>query len=179
MDDRPPGEGRYAKVEREQRWTVDQLPADARPAGEILDRYIIGTSLRLRRVETEQGVTLKLGQKVRTDPGDAEVVKLTNIYLSATEYTVLAALPAAVLRKTRWKLRCDGVTIAIDEFHGRLGGLLLAEVELGIDETRLATPGFAVRDVTNDDRFSGGALAFASDESLSALLAAEKSPIPP
>ena len=67
-------------------------------------------------------------------------------------------------------MSCDGITVAIDEFHGRLSGLLLAEAELGIDEVRIPSPHFAVLEVTNDDRFSGGALAFASDEALSDLL---------
>ena len=54
-------EGRYAKVEREQRWTVAYLPADVRRAAEILDRYILDTCLRRRRVETNRDVVLKLG----------------------------------------------------------------------------------------------------------------------
>ena len=61
MNDRRREEGRYAKVEREQRWTVGYLPADARRTVEILDRYIFGTCLRLGRVETNRDVVLKLG----------------------------------------------------------------------------------------------------------------------
>ena len=153
MNDRRREEGRYAKVEREQRWTVGYLPADARRTVEILDRYIFGTCLRLGRVETNRDVVLKLGQKIRADVGDPEVVNLTNMYLSAAEYDVLAALPAAEVFKTRWKTNCDGIT-----------------VKLGIDEVRIPSPHFAALEVTNDDRFSGGALAFASDEALSDLL---------
>ena len=67
-------------------------------------------------------------------------------------------------------MSCDGITLAVDQFHGHLSGLLLAEVELGIDEARMPSPHFAALGVTNDDRFSGGALAFASDEALSDLL---------
>ena len=43
-------------------------------------------------------------------------------------------------------------------------------MKLGIDEVRIPSPHFAALEVTNDDRFSGGALAFASDEALSDLL---------
>ena len=170
MNLRRPGEGPYARVERECRWTVARLPADARRTAEILDRYISGTRLRLRRLETAQGVTLKLGQKIRVEPTDPEVVKLTNIYLDGAEYDLLAGLPAAELRKTRWHARWEGVDVAIDEFHDRLEGLLLAEVELDPDDVRGTAPSFAVRDVTNEDRFSGGALAFASDDVLKSLI---------
>lgn len=63
-----------------------------------------------------------------------------------------------------------GKTVAVDEFHGRLAGLVLAEVELPPGSPRLSRPPFAVRDVTKNDRFSGGALALAQDESVARLL---------
>ncbi|CAN5840383.1 hypothetical protein BH24ACT3_BH24ACT3_12140 [soil metagenome] len=112
----------------------------------------------------------KLGQKVRAKPTDPEIVKLTNMYLTAEEFRVVAALPAALLDKTRWQARWHGRTIAIDQFHGRLDGLLLAEVELGAADARLPWPSYTVRDVTNDDRFSGGALAFPEDAVIESLL---------
>jgi CYTH domain-containing protein len=170
MSVRDAGEGRYAQVEREQRWAVAELPSEARPASEILDRYISGTRLRLRRMEAGADVVFKLGQKVRKVADDPEIVKSTNIYLSADEYRSFAALPAAELLKTRWNLDWRGRVVAIDEFHGRHQGLLLAETELGVDEDRWPEPPFALSEVTNDDRFSGGALAAASDLAVNALI---------
>lgn len=67
-------------------------------------------------------------------------------------------------------MQWEGKTVAVDQFHGRLDGLVLAEVELTPGDPRLGRPQFAVRDVTNDDRFSGGALALAPDESVARLL---------
>lgn len=167
---RHPGQGRYAHVEREQRWIAAGVPADAVRTASIVDRYVVGTRLRLRRVETPGETVLKLGQKVRIDAQDPEVVKLTNVYLSPEEYEVLAALPAAELSKTRWQTSWQGTSVAIDQFHGRLDGLVLAEVELSPDAVHLELPAFATRDVTHDDRFSGGALAFAADDSIAGLL---------
>lgn len=151
--------GRYAHVEREQRWLCAAVPPGAERYAEITDRYLHGTRLRLRVVETDDGATYKLGQKVRRDPGDPEVVSLTNLYLSAEEYEAVRALPAAELRKTRWRVTWEGHQLAVDEFHGPLGGLVLAEVELGLDDPFLPSPPFARLDVTHDDRYSGGALA--------------------
>jgi len=176
VTDRRPGEGRYARIEREQRWIAARVPGDAWRTAEILDRYICATRLRLRRMETGAEVVLKLGQKVRIDPLDPEVVKLTNMYLSSDEYDVMAALPAGELRKTRWHTTWNGTTVAIDDFHDRLSGLLLAEVELDPSDVRLPTPPFACRDVTGDDRFSGGAMAFASDAAVAVLLQAAGAP---
>jgi CYTH domain-containing protein len=149
---------------------MQAVPAAAEQRASIIDRYVIGTRLRLRRVESADGLVFKLGQKVRVDPADPEVVKLTNIYLSGAEYAVLAGLPAAELRKTRWLAPANGRTLAIDELHDRLDGLVLGEVELAGDDSFLPAPPFAIRDVTNDDRFSGGALAFATDAAIDALL---------
>lgn len=170
MVHRVPGEGRYAQVEREQRWLVSEPPAGAERLAEIHDRYLVGTRLRLRRVDAAGDVTYKLAQKVRPDEADPEVVKLTNLYLSVEEYDAFAALPAAELRKTRWRVTWGGRSLAVDELHDRHEGLVLAEVELGAEEPLLPAPPFAVRDVTHDDRFSGGALAFASPAELAELL---------
>ena len=170
MADRRPGEGRYAHVEREQRWLIHTVPAEVEHRASIIDRYVIGTRLRLRRVETPEEVVFKFGQKVRVNTADPGVVKLTNVYLSPEEYAVLAALPAAELHKTRWLAVAEGRTVAVDELHGRLTGIILGEVELADDDSLLACPPFAIKDVTSDDRFSGGALAFATDAAIDALV---------
>ena len=171
MSDRRPGQGRFARIEREQRWICASVPADVWAAASIVDRYIDGTRLRLRRSESTEGVVYKLGQKVRGEATDPETVSLTNMYLSADEYEALLVLPAAELNKTRSRAAWADRTVAIDRFHGRLDGLVLAEVELAPGEDRVSPPPWTRRDVTNDDRFSGGALAWASDESIEALLA--------
>lgn len=170
MAERFPGKGRYAQVEREQRWVVASVPEDARFVASIVDRYIHGSRLRLRLSEGDGGATYKLGQKVRDDPADPETVRLTNIYLSSDEYEVFAALPAAELRKTRSRVTWADRPVAIDRFHARLDGLTLAEVELEPEEPHLPAPPWTARDVTSDDRFSGGRLAFASDEEIKTLL---------
>jgi CYTH domain-containing protein len=141
---------RYAHPEREQRWLLDAVPPGGSGPTIIYDRYIIGTRLRLRRV----GDLFKLGQKV---PTTDDTVALTNIYLSAEEYEVLAALPARELHKQRWRFPYEGHDICIDEFTDR--DLVLAEVELGADEPYLPLPPFAVKDVTGDIAYTGGALA--------------------
>ena len=121
-------------------------------------------------MDTDHGVMFKLGQKVRANEADPEVVKLTNLYLSAEEYDIVAGLPATEVRKSRWQVSHDGIRMVIDEFHGRHRGLLLAEVELAPGEPPRPAPPFAVRDVTSEDRFSGGALARASNDEVEGLL---------
>jgi CYTH domain-containing protein len=89
-----------------------------------------------------------------------KVVAHTTMYLDRNEYKTLAVLPAAELHKTRWIVIESDTRVAIDKFHGELEGLVLAEVDLGEQGRQLALPPIpAVAEVTEDERFTGGALA--------------------
>jgi CYTH domain-containing protein len=172
MIGRTPGQGRYAQMEREQRWILRELPGDLDHPVSIVDLYISDTRLRLRRMENNSVVVYKLGQKVRVAEGEPEMVKLTNLYLSEREYTTLAQLGGAEIRKTRWRWSQPERPVVVDEFGGRLAGLVLAELELGPDDPRMKSPPLAAADVTDEDRFSGGRLALTSAAELVSLLAA-------
>ena len=170
MSSRRPGEGRYAQLEREQRWLLKELPPDVTHERVIVDHYWIGTSLRLRMIQDGDEVDYKLCQKVRRQLDDPESVKITNIYLSGEEYHALAVTPSNVVTKSRWSATFDGVRYAVDEFKGRHVGLLLAELELREDEPLSRGPEFAVADVTNADEYSGGWLAAASAADLEHIM---------
>jgi hypothetical protein len=137
----------------------------------IEDRHLRDTRLRLRRVTPVTGgpTSCKLGQKVRPDPADAGLVLHTTIYLSAEEHAVLSRLPGSELRKTRHVLVIGGRRFGVDVFEGRHAGLLLVEVELRGAYDTVVAPAFAGREVTGDERWTGGWLAFAPDAALTAL----------
>jgi CYTH domain-containing protein len=153
-------------LEREQRWVIDAVPADTGDERVITDDYLIGTRLRLRKIQSDSETIFKLCQKVRVHDGDPELVKITNLYISLDEYKKVLSLPSARIVKSRYNLTRAGSVYAIDQFHGRHAGLVLAETELKEFEPNLGIPTFARSEVTNDDRYSGGSLAFASDEEL-------------
>ena len=155
---RTPGEGRYAQVEREQRWVLSRLPEGLTDPASIVDRYLTGTRLRLRSITAGGAVTYKLGQKVRPEPSSPSIVRLTNIYLSPDEFEALRTLAGRELRKTRWRSPYAGGRLVVDEFIDSLAGLVLAELELrpGQSPVELEVP---AADVSEDDRFSGGHLA--------------------
>jgi hypothetical protein len=134
----------------------------------IEDRYLLGTRLRLRRMTPDAGgpVQHKLGQKVPVEPG---VVLHTTMYLTAEEHARLSALPGAELRKVRHRVERGGRWFSVDRLLGRHAGLVLVEIELAGDEA-VEPPPFAGDEVTTDERFSGGWLAFASDEALGRVL---------
>lgn len=67
----------------------------------------------------------------------------------------------AVLSKTRYIVPyCDGLVWEVDEFHGRLEGLVIAEVELPTADCSLPQlPEFIGREVTGDERYYNSSLA--------------------
>lgn len=172
MINRTAGQGRYARVEREQRWILARRPDGLEQPVSIVDLYITGTSLRVRRMETDTEVVYKLGQKVRPTPADPELVMLTNMYLSEPEYSTMARLGGAEIRKTRWRWMPGERPLVVDVFEGPRAGLVLAEMELGPDEARVDPPPLVVADVTNDDRFCGGTLATMTGAQLTAVMVA-------
>lgn len=173
MISRRPGEGRYAQLEREQRWLLRVLPPDAANERVIVDHYWTGTTLRLRMIQDRNDVIYKLCQKVRLDSDNPEFVKITNVYLSSGEFHVLSVTPSSIVSKSRWSTTFNGVQYAVDEFKGRHMGLVLAERELGGDEPRSRGPEGAVAEVTNDNEYSGGWLATASAQDLRRVIARE------
>ncbi|NLT28964.1 MAG: hypothetical protein GXX86_00685, partial [Propionibacterium sp.] len=52
---RPPVSLKYAVVERERRYLVSGLPEGALQVKDIVDRYVMGTRLRLREVRDADG----------------------------------------------------------------------------------------------------------------------------
>ena len=87
----------------------------------IVDRYIDGTALRLRKQSEDSGpVLFKLTQKIPARSSGAQQGLITTMYLTEEEYCVLARLSAKTLSKTRHSVPPFGV----DVFEGTLRGLL-------------------------------------------------------
>ena len=157
---------RYARLERERRYLLKDLPEGltrASPHLQITDNYISGTRLRLRKVREPQSNkwTVKFTQKYAPNPADLSRCIITNTYLTAAESEVLAVFEANEIRKNRYPFEFAGRKFSIDLFLGDLFGLVLAETSFATDEEldSFPQPPFAVEDVTNDNLFSGGNLS--------------------
>jgi len=167
-----PASLKYARIERERRFLVDRLPRglDVARARRIHDRYIDGTRLRLRELRDTYGHSeYKLTQKIPARGSRAQRGFITTMYLHEDEFRVFAVLPARTLTKIRTSLPPFG----IDVFEGDLNGLVLAEAEFEPEEAAesLAIPSPGWREVTEDERFTGGRLVGASREDLRAWAA--------
>ena len=159
-------QSRYARLERERRYLLQDLPEGltrASPHLQITDNYITGTRLRLRKVREPQSNkwTVKFTQKYAPDPVDLSRCIITNTYLTAAESEVLAVFEANEIRKNRYPFEFAGRRFSIDLFLGDLFGLVLAETSFANDDEldSFPPPPFAVEDVTNNGLFSGGNLS--------------------
>jgi len=160
-----PAESKYARVERERRYLLQDLPEGLTRASshvQITDNYLTGTRLRLRKVRDPQTNkwTVKLTQKFAADARDFSRTIITNIYLNALEAETLAVFAANEIRKNRYPFEFAGRKFSVDMFLGDLFGLVLAEVSFETDEEldNFPRPPFALADVTGSELFTGGRL---------------------
>jgi CYTH domain-containing protein len=158
-------ESNYARVERERRYLLADMPEGltrADPHLQITDNYITGTRLRLRKVRDPRtnNWTVKFTQKFAANPDDLSRTTITNTYLNALEAEVLSVFNSNEIRKNRYPFEFEGHRFAVDMFLGDLFGLVLAEVSFDTDQEldSYSKPAFALADVTNDPVFSGGNL---------------------
>ena len=151
---------KYAAVERERRWLCAGLPdLPVVRAEAIEDLYFEGSRLRLRRATPVGGgaAILRLSKKADLAP---ERRLITTLYLTEAEYALFEDLPGRVLRKTRHYYAAGDVTLSVARFEGARAGLFLAEAEFA-DDAAMASfqhPAFALREVTDDPRYTGGEL---------------------
>ena len=159
-------ESKYARVERERRYLLQDLPEGLSRADhhlQITDNYITGTRLRLRKVRdprTNKWV-VKFTQKFAPDPDDLSRTTITNTYLNPVEADTLAIFEANEIRKNRYHFEFEGRQFSVDMFLGDLFGLVLAEVSFDSDDEleNFSLPPFALAEVTNNELFTGGRLS--------------------
>ena len=159
-------DSKYARVERERRYLLPDLPEGLSRADhhlQITDNYITGTRLRIRKVRdprTNKWV-VKFTQKFAPNPTDLSRTIITNIYLNAIEAETLAIFDANEIRKNRYRFEFEDRQFSVDMFLGDLFGLVLAEVSFETDEEldNFPPPPFAIAEVTNNEIFTGGRLS--------------------
>lgn len=166
-------ESKYARVERERRYLLADLPEGltrTSPHLQITDNYLTGTRLRLRKVRDPQTNkwVVKFTQKFAPCREDLSRTLITNTYLNPSEYEVLSVFEANEIRKNRYYFEFAGRTFSVDMFIGDLLGLVLAEVTFETDEEldKFVRPPFALAEVTNNEAFTGGRLCYLNFEDI-------------
>lgn len=115
--------------EIERRFLLLRLPEDLSkyPRIEIIQGYLAIehriSEVRLRQIDEDRMLTVKtkIGAGTRIE---------REILLSKRQFADLwSATVGRRLRKTRYRVPCDGFTIEVDVFHGPSTGVIVAEVE--------------------------------------------------
>jgi len=159
-------ESKYARIERERRYLLQDLPEGLTRADhhlQITDNYLTGTRLRIRKIReprTNKWI-VKFTQKFALNPADLSRTIITNTYLNAIEAETLSVFEANEIRKNRYRFEFEGRQFSVDMFLGDLFGLVLAEVSFATNEDldSFPQPPFALADVTNIEIFTGGKLS--------------------
>ncbi|HUA05733.1 MAG TPA: CYTH domain-containing protein [Solirubrobacteraceae bacterium] len=140
-------------LEIERKFLVDRLPdrLDDNPSAEIEQGYLAITDeveVRVRRYGDQAFLTVKSG-------GDEMRVE-EEIEIDPRRFDALWPLTDnRRIEKRRYRIPAGTLTIELDVYHGRLSGLLVAEVEFDSPEAAagFAPPGWFGREVTDDSRY--------------------------
>ena len=97
-------DSKYALVERERRYLLQDLPEGISRADhhlQITDNYITGTRLRIRKVRDPRTNkwTVKFTQKFAPEPADLSRTIITNTYLNAVEAETFSVFDSNEIRK--------------------------------------------------------------------------------
>ncbi len=155
---------KYAQIEYERRFLLSKLPSDidtTQKGRQIIDHYINGSHLRLRKMETAVSGTFQYKFCKKIEPADRSPLAriITNIYLTSQEYELFVHIPAVNLTKVRYTYYQKDVRYSIDVFDKH--NLILCEVEKpSLEElNNLPLPDFAIEEVTHNKQYTGYFLA--------------------
>src|SRR3954447_24438469 len=141
--------------EIERKFLVDEPTdeLDRSPREKIRQGYVAvtegGTEVRIRKEGKRHVLTVKEGHG--QNRGEEE------IEITPAQFDALWPLTRGKrLKKVRYKIPAGGLTIEVDEYRGRLKGLMTAEVEFPDEGASQAfqPPEWLGREVTGDEHFS-------------------------
>lgn len=132
---------------------------DGAVSSRIRQAYLVRSPDRSVRIRDEDGrITLTI-KGPGTGPGGLDRPEF-EYELPADDADGLFALcEPGMIDKTRHRIDVAGRTWEVDEFHGRLAPLVVAEVELDAVDDEVVLPDWADREVTGDPSYSNGALS--------------------
>lgn len=153
---------RYSQLEIERRWLVDKslLPElSSLPVRLITDRYLDHSRLRLRKIEKADQVEYKLCKKYGKTSEISEPI--TNLYLSAEEYTMLSVLPGRTLVRQRFTYLFQGVAFSINVMVGKPGPVIAeAEFSSEAEARECDPPPFCTEEISSRIEYEGVSLIY-------------------
>ncbi|WP_161555836.1 CYTH domain-containing protein [Mangrovicoccus ximenensis] len=142
------------EIERKFLVSGESWRRDARQVTELRDglmSYDNGRKVRVRCIGDTAVLTLK-GPKSGFTRDEFEY----EIPFEDAQVLLDRHCPFGQLCKTRHILSCGGFEWTVDEYHGSLDGVIIAEVELPSEDTTFALPGWLGREITDCPEYRTG-----------------------
>ena len=144
---------------------TEGLPEPLKPNDnhlQITDKYFEDTRIRLRQIrvpETNQRTNV-LEQR-NFNGNDLSKIKYSQMFLNEAEYKTFARIKGSEIRKNRYFIEVFGKRVEIDIFLKPLQNLSIANVyfETEAEAREFKLPDFALKEITNDEFFTGENLA--------------------
>jgi adenylate cyclase len=139
------------EIERKFLVVGDEWRRDSRRPRPIRQGYVVrgpDVVVRVRVFGAHAYLTIK-----STDPGLVRTEFEYEIPVDHAESLLARACCGPLIEKTRHKIEWSGIDWVIDEFHGALTGLILAEVELHCADQEIDVPPWAGQEVTDDPEY--------------------------
>lgn len=160
-----PKKWKYAQGELERRFLITDRPEilDSLPLKTIIDKYLHGTALRIRKVIDGEYVQYKFTKKLPHNSNGVMIQWVSTIYISQEEYKILMKVPGKLIRKKRYYYAPpSGEVIGIDEIELARDKkkIWIAEVEFQeLTEGPYVLPMPHDREITGEERYQGNELA--------------------
>ena len=151
---------KYGKCEYERTFLLDSRFLEEQKIESkksLTDKYIGGTSLRLRVVKEANKITYKLTQKSKLAPHKIGVRAINTLYLSKEGFQKMNLLQGYVLKKERNLLLVDDLRIGIDTITLNEKLICIAEVEFESEE-KMHKFSFSfdyIKETTEDESYTG------------------------
>ena len=157
-------------MEIEKKYRIKKIPEDLSryEKKEIEQGYLCASPVvRIRRSNDRYILTYKSKMGVETSAIDARVNEEVEVPLSGEGYQHLKEkIDNFLIYKTRYLIPLDcGHLVELDVFHGRLEGLVFAEVEFSDEEDALGfqPPEWFGENISQDERYTNSFLSTCED----------------
>lgn len=145
------------EIERKFLVTGDTWRAASKSPQPVRQGYLCrgpGAVVRVRTLGARAFLTIK-----SPTPGLVRTEFEYEIPHDEAEFLLAHACGDAFIEKTRHRIEWDGLDWVIDEFHGALTGLAMAEIELYATDQDIAIPPWAGEEVTDDPTYRNESLS--------------------
>lgn len=155
---------KYGKYEFERSYLLDNnCLKDVKTISvkKIRDKYLEGTTLRLREVVENKETIYKLTQKEPLNPGITGVLKINTLYLTKPEFDKFYSLEGFEIKKVRHIIEMGHIRIGIDKIILNKKSFFIAEVEFEseVEMNAFSMPLSYIKEITGMQKYSGYAIA--------------------